>query len=244
MVHEAFLNPADELVFSYVPRSGTMSNILKFAEQYGYKVVVKPLKGTGGICVFKACSPKEVEAAVYKVWSRDYGVAVSPLLDIVAEIRVIVYNQHHRLVYRKNRIAVTGDGQQAVKDLLVEAMRTSSDGMAKNYAQALANLTLKDLADVPVVNQRVPIEWRHNLGLGASPEIIDHEAAAAIAVSAAKVLGMKFCSVDVIQVADDSLQVLEVNAGVMMDSFLSSSEENRKIAKKIYTDVILDGLNS
>jgi glutathione synthase/RimK-type ligase-like ATP-grasp enzyme len=221
-----------------------MSNILKFAEQYSYKVVVKPLKGTGGICVFKTCSPKEVEAAVYKVWSRDYGVAVSPLLDIVAEIRVIVYNGQHRLVYRKNRIILTGDGQRTVKELLVEAIKTSSDDLVKHYAQALAKLTPNDLADIPQENQQVPIEWRHNLGLGASPEIIDHQAAAAIAVLAANVLGMKFCSVDVIQLADDSLQVLEVNAGVMMDSFLSSSDEYRNIARKIYTDVILDGLNS
>lgn len=238
------MDPAEPLVFDYVPGSGAMANILKFASQFDYKVVVKPLKGTGGGLVSRAHSPKELEAAVYKVWMKDYGVAISPLLDIRDEIRVVVFDGSARLVYRKVRLSIKGDGLNSLKELFVSAMETSSVSSCKYIAEGIGRFTVKELNTVPEAGSDIPVEWRHNLGLGATAQIVDHPAAVAIALAAAKTLGMRFCSVDVVQLEDDSLHVLEVNAGVMMDSFLTSSDENRNLAKQIYTDVLKQCLNS
>ena len=235
------MNPADPLVFDFVPAEGSLSKILDFAKIYDYKVVVKPLKGTGGIQVFRCGSVKQIEASVYKVWSQDYGVAVSPLLDVDEEIRVIVLLDKPRLVYRKRRSVVVGDGKSTVEGLLRKEI-TLCEGSVKHLATALSTLDLKVLKSVPRPDEQVPLEWRHNLGLGAKAEIVDDPEAESLAVATAKALNMKFCSVDVVRLKDQSLLVLEVNSGVMMDSFLVSSTENRLTAKQIYSDIISHSL--
>jgi hypothetical protein len=174
---------------------------------------------------------------------KDYGVAISPLLDIRDEIRVVVFDGSARLVYRKLRLSLRGNGHSSVKELVIAALDISDASTCKYIAEGMSKFTVKELKSVPAAGSCIPIEWRHNLGLGATAEIIDHPTAVSIGLAAAEALSMRFCSVDIVQLEDDSLHVLEVNAGVMMDSFLSSSDENRKIAKQIYTDVLKQCLN-
>ena len=236
------MNPADPLVFDYIPNTGSMSGILELAARYNYDVVVKPLKGTGGINVTRTTTAKEIESAVYKCWSRDYGVAISPFVDIIDEIRVVVFLGSVRLMYRKRRVSVESDGSKTVQDLIREKIASSDPSHIRPLAKALCSLSPVELKKVPLPGETVPIEWRHNLGLGASAEVCECPEAAHIAQAAARALNMKFCSVDLVMLSDNSLLVLEVNSGVMMDSFLKSSKENGSIAKQIYTDVITHSL--
>ena len=231
------MNPADPLVFNYVPETGSISAILKFASQYDYDVAVKPLKGTGGVNVERARSPREIEAAVYKAWSRDYGVAVSPFIEIKEEIRVIVLLGSVRLMYRKQRLSVIGDGISSLEDLIQESM-LHHPRSTRQYAKTLSMLSSTELAKVLTKGEEYPMEWRHNLGLGAKPEPYRNTEAEKLALDAVRALNMKFCSVDLVILKDGSLAVLEVNSGVMMDSFLTANSENRGVAKQIYTDVI------
>ena len=59
-----------------------------------------------------------------------------------------------------------------------------------------------------------------------------------MALEVAKVLGIKFASVDIIELYDGTLLVLESNSGVMMSNFSVNLEEGKDIAKDIYTKVI------
>jgi glutathione synthase/RimK-type ligase-like ATP-grasp enzyme len=64
--------------------------------------------------------------------------------------------------------------------------------------------------------------WRHNLDAGARPVLLEageaREACAAIAVKAAKAIGIRFASVDVVRVGG-ALKILEINSGVVMEAF-------------------------
>ncbi|MFV0556013.1 MAG: RimK family alpha-L-glutamate ligase [Lactovum sp.] len=76
--------------------------------------------------------------------------------------------------------------------------------------------------------------WKHNLGLGAEPLIFEsHPELEAIAVKAAQALNINFASIDIAETLD-GFKILEVNSGVMMDTFSSLSEENYLQAKDIY----------
>ena len=83
--------------------------------------------------------------------------------------------------------------------------------------------------------------WRHNLGLGAEPIIVEDAELSLklskLALDATSVVNGKFVSVDIVDVAGN-LMVLEINSGVMMEHFASKSFENYKIAEEIYTDAI------
>jgi hypothetical protein len=78
------------------------------------------------------------------------------------------------------------------------------------------------LDDVPQVVYRKQrgSDWRHNLDFGAQPILLEQgevrDACVAIAIPAAKAIGIRFSSIDVVRVAGD-WQVLEINSGVMME---------------------------
>ena len=240
--HEVFMNPRNKLVFDYIPDNGSIGAILKYSKEYHHSVVLKPLKGTGGNQVYRTTCGKEVEAAVLRIWETDYGVVISPYVEISDEIRVLVLNGQVRLMYRKIRQVVIADGVQTTKELLLECMQHQSD--ARFVAKRLSEMSVKEAKEVLPKGTMVPIEWRHNLGLGARAEVVrSDEAASRLAQQAAVALNMRFCSVDLIVTDKGTLSVLEVNSGVMMDSFLSSSAENRQTAKSIYSDAIQASLD-
>ena len=86
------------------------------------------------------------------------------------------------------------------------------------------------------------LEWRHNLGLGAVAEVVtDPETLRKVeqmAVMAARAMDISFASVDIVE-TKDGLEVLEVNAGVMMEHFAGQDEEDYGLAKAIYRKALI-----
>lgn len=85
-------------------------------------------------------------------------------------------------------------------------------------------------------------DWRFNLSHGATADIDVSENLQAklssLAIKTAKVLNIRFASVDIAKIGTD-LIVLEVNKGVSMERFSNQSAEYYKIAKEIYREAIL-----
>ena len=235
--HELFLNPGDTLVSPIIPSGGSMSRIMQYSSTFDFNVVLKPVCGTGGNGVVRARTCKEVEGALLALFQKYHGLVVSPFVTIKREIRVLVLNGHVRLVYEKKRPSVIGDGQSSLAVLVALQM-----GPRFNPLQLPSDL---DMSSVPLKGEEIPIEWRHNLGHGASPVLIPEpdERLCDLAVRTAAALGVRFCSVDIVEGDNQTYSVLEVNSGVMMDSFIASSDTTfRAIAKSIYTDAILSSL--
>jgi len=235
--HELFLNPSDILVNVLIKGCGSVSRILDFASQCGYHVVLKPVCGTGGNGVMRATNCKEVEQAVLNLFQKYHALVVSPYLQIKREIRLVILNQQVRLVYEKKRPYVIGDGSSSISLLISKQL--GSRGSSLGFPVDL------DLARIPQKDEVVEVEWRHNLGHGATPVIITNpdKCFCGLAIGAANALNMRFCSVDVIETEAGEYLVLEVNSGVMMDSFISSPDSrSRDIAKSIYTDAIISSL--
>ncbi|CAE7351376.1 cpl-1 [Symbiodinium natans] len=89
--------------------------------------------------------------------------------------------------------------------------------------------------------------WKHNLGQGASADLqIPEDMAerlAKVAASAVDAIGMRFCSVDIIDVEGEGLMVMEVNGGVMMDSLMAQMGESGKaLAAELYEAAVLQAL--
>ena len=80
-------------------------------------------------------------------------------------------------------------------------------------------------------------EWRHNLELGAKPRPIDDPALMTemkpLAIGAADIINARFSSVDVVLVSG-SLRVLEINTGVMLETYARSSTNARQTARAAY----------
>ncbi|WP_083514051.1 ATP-grasp domain-containing protein [Bradyrhizobium manausense] len=79
------------------------------------------------------------------------------------------------------------------------------------------------LDDVPriVYSKQRGSDWRHNLDAGAKPVLLAdgavRTACVKLAVDAARAIGIRFASIDVVRV-DGAWKVLEINSGVMMEA--------------------------
>jgi glutathione synthase/RimK-type ligase-like ATP-grasp enzyme len=84
--------------------------------------------------------------------------------------------------------------------------------------------------------------WKHNLAQGAIPKDISDTKLLSklveIAVKTCKALGIRFCSVDIAQIGQDIFKVVEVNSGVMMESFAKVDEEHYQQVKRIYSKAL------
>merc|ERR1719346_354740 len=66
--HTVFLSPSNEFTAAYLPRSGIWAEVQATVQRLGFPVVLKPLKGTGGLDVIKATCWRDVEAAVQHIF--------------------------------------------------------------------------------------------------------------------------------------------------------------------------------
>jgi len=84
--------------------------------------------------------------------------------------------------------------------------------------------------------------WQHNLSQGAIAfELHDEkiiEKVNALAILAAKCIGITFATVDIAETADGELLVMEINAGVQARQLLEQLPHLRAKIKKIYTSAL------
>lgn len=234
--HRLFLKPT---LADYVSSDGNWQRMQAYAKERGYPLVAKANQGTGGGQVYRVENALELEVAVQRIFANQRGLSLSPFLEIEQEFRAIVLDEDCELLYAKQRPAVSGDGQSTVLELIEQAL------LAGTITSELASQALDgragDLKQVLDKDQELLLGWKHNLGAGARPLLLErgerYEELAALAEEARSAVGIRFASVDIVQVAGE-LAVLEVNSGVMMEFFVQHYPEQRETAKSIYAKAI------
>jgi len=195
-------------------------------ERY-HKVVCKANEGTGGNQVFLADNKEECKKVAKKIFEKGSSLAISPYIEIEKEYRAIVLDGDIKLIYSKERPFVVGDGVHSVGEL------------AQNIGVKLNDFDLG--SRIPSKDERVLLNWKHNLGQGALPLIENDETVLArVRILVEEVLqkvGIRFASIDVVKYGEN-YDVLELNSGVMMEYFSKVSEENYQIAKNIYKEAV------
>ncbi|MDX2132245.1 MAG: hypothetical protein SFY69_09345 [Planctomycetota bacterium] len=243
--HRLFLNPD---LSAYVRHPGNWRGMLEFFEAHGRDVVVKDNTGTGGRDVQRARSHVALEAAALALFERGRSVALCPFVPIDAETRFVVLAGRCEVMYSKVRPAVVGDGVRTVLELLGDLV--ARGGLTRELSRLLATMdaeTAGALRDRPAPGETRVVNWRHNLGQGASIELHapDDEAFAEprrLALSAAGTMNLTFGSVDVVRVGA-AWRVLEVNSGVMMEA-LAGTPSGAGVARRVYEralDLMFDG---
>ena len=241
--HRIFHSPQ---LAEYVPLEGNWRTMLEYFEACGGDVVCKPNQGSGGKGVSRARTPQGLEAAVIELFRTQRSLCLCPFEPIEHEFRVAILRGQIEFVYRKRRLVVVGDGQRTLRALLLEKLANVPD--FGEEAEGLANLSEMqfDFAGVPDKGEEVALNWKHNLGQGAEPELLDMaetgvQQVCELAVQAAAVMDVALASVDVVQ-SGGKLRVLEINAGIMMESLVRSAPEGRNIARRFYDRIICDAL--
>jgi glutathione synthase/RimK-type ligase-like ATP-grasp enzyme len=221
--HTLFLSPK---MNEYVPPQRSWEAMLALLRANPGGIVVKPNEGTSGDCVFKVSTEPDLELAVHRIFSSSLGLAISPYVEIENEVRVVLLDHHPLVVYRKNRPAITGDGKHSLLELALKA--TPVEKRSTVLPDMLADLDRAALDAIVSAGQRRVLNWRHNLDSGAQPELLAQgkarETCIDIAVQAARAIGIRFGSIDVVEV-DGVLNILEINSGVMMEALAKQHPE-------------------
>jgi glutathione synthase/RimK-type ligase-like ATP-grasp enzyme len=229
--HTFFMSPTN---IKYVGVDGNWSKLCELLNQHG-KLVCKANEGTGGNNVYLVSNQFELENAAYKIFSQSRGMAVCPFYEIESEFRVVILDKDIKLIYRKAIPYLVGDGSSTLQKLLAIYLQENVDCLLD------INISKEDNLSVLGAGEKYYLHWKHNLGQGADPVIVqDRElikSLSGLALNAAKAVNVHFASVDIIKTGDRYL-VLEINSGVMMESFSQLNDNNYQISKNIYAEAI------
>ena len=160
-------------------------------------------------------------------------MAVSKFYEIEDEYRAIILDGKIRLIYRKKRPQITGDGVHSIAGLCM---------LYADHGQLPSEFGVADFSRIPAKGEKVILNWKHNLGLGAHADLLSdgpvRKELSDIVSRVYKEIGVRFASIDIVG-TNEGFKVLEINSGVMMENFAGQSSQNYLTAKKIYRDAIL-----
>ena len=214
--------------------NGSISRMDKYLKNYN-KLVIKDNVGTGGNDVYLVNDKKSMYNVAKDLYTRCGEFSISPYYEIEHEYRAIVQNGVIKVLYEKIRPFVIGDGKSSVVEL-------------KNFKYG-ENFKIKAKLNenyVPLNNEYVLLNWKHNLGQGATPKIVSNTqiiiAIENIVNKVVNLLKIELASIDIISV-NNEYKILEINGGIMMEKFAESNKENYEIAKLIYKNAIISHLS-
>ncbi|MBR0692011.1 RimK-like protein [Bradyrhizobium lablabi] len=200
---------------AHIPESGSIDAMLRLLARHPRGLVVKPNEGTSGEFVIRVTTKPQLEAAVARILTAHPSLAISPYVEIEDEVRVVLLDQRALIVYGKVRPSVVGNGAHSLRELAraaasAEWLQTMSDDFSAAELDAI----------LPAGERRI-LNWRHNLDSGAEPALLTdgamRDACVALAIRAARAIGIRFASIDVVR-AEERWQILEINSGVKMEA--------------------------
>ena len=197
-------------------------------------VVLKPNDGTCGRDVYRINNLEELETLYNRLTNKYFSINIGPYYNINNEYRFIVFNDKVEIAYKKNKPVVYGDGVSTIRDLLLKFNN-------RYFKDRLSDSTYDRVLDK---DEEFEYNWKFNLSQGAVASKIDddelYSELESIALKAAKSVGIKFGSVDIIVTEDKKIMILEMNSGVMVENYIEQFEDGYNNAKKLYKDVIIE----
>lgn len=226
----------------YVQPAGNWRTMLAFLEANPQGIVCKLNEGTGGNGVFLATTEAQLESAVHQIFAKTRSLCLSPFEELEHEYRVALLCGEIEFVYRKIRPRVCGDGKRTIRELLLDQWREAKDFLKSVAgAEGLTEMDI-DFDRIPSPGEWLKLNWRHNLGQGSTPEMLESSDPARsgvveLARRAAEVLGIQVASVD-IAATSQGMKVLEINSGIMMESLVLAHPDGKAIAGKFYDRIL------
>jgi len=236
VAHELFLHPRMQ---AYVGETGNWQAIRNYAVKHNYQLVCKPVSGTGGNGVQRVRNQLELEQVIHRLFAKHRSIAISPYYVIEQEFRVIMLDGEAEIIYAKEIPSVMGDGMQTVEKL---GMAKYGIDFWKGLIQKLTTSQMPlNVQAIPALNEKVRLSWKHNLGLIAQPRIVRNELLKAtlskLAQQAQAAINIRFASIDIVEI-NGQWRVMEINAGIMVESFSRASPEAYALSKALYSKAI------
>ncbi|WP_454676349.1 cyanophycin synthetase [Achromobacter marplatensis] len=231
------------------------------AQELGGPVVVKPRDGSQGRGVAVNIETRERVIQAFEVAEEVSSEVIVERYIPGHDFRLLVVGGALVAASRRDPPQVTGDGQQTIRQLVdqVNSDPLRGDGHATSLTKIrfddIALATLKkqgfDADSVPPLGTLIFLRNNANLSTGGSAtDVTDevHPEMAARAVSAARMIGLDICGVDVVAesvhypLEDQHGGVVEVNAAPGLRMHLNPSfGKGRAVGEAIVANMYADG---
>ncbi len=233
--HKLFLHPR---LANYISVQGNWTDMLNFARQYDFNIVCKPNQGTGGYGVFHIKNQLNLEKTIHGLFVSNRAICLSPFFSVNHEYRVYVLQNRCELIYSKTRPMIIGDGRATIVELIAAK---SNAGLTVGVVKQAIDRYCDRLDQILKQGASLELIWKHNLGQGAYPVIVTDTVLSLqlkkLALTCAKALNLSFVAIDIIETNGRYL-ILEVNSGIMMESFARLTPGGYIKAKSIYTKAV------
>lgn len=219
--------------------------------ELGYPVYTKPVDGSKGGDVFKVHSPEELEDVMGIFDEKKVRVAIVEEPINMPDYRVVTLDGELISAYRRIPLAVTGNGQASIRELLdrlqaryeEEGRDTRLNPNDYRIVTHLGKIGLNVESVLPEGHEQelVPVS---NLSAGGTSEDVTgilHTRWSELAAYVASNFNLRLCGVDLAcdDVTDPDAQysVLEVNAAPGLDHYAAAGETQRQLVDSLYTRV-------
>ena len=203
----------------------------KILAQIKGKAVIKANNSSEGKEVYLVNSKEEAINIIEALFKRHFlSISICPYEEIEAEYRVVYLDGEILYVYKKEKPYVIGDGKSSLKEL------------TSNINELAIDKSI-DITYIPKENEKVIINWKHNLYNGAKIETdlssdSKLEEIKELAHKAGQVTNVKFATIDISKKYNGELFVMEINGSVCMSKFIEQADNGKQIAKHIYEKAI------
>lgn len=231
--HKIVYNKTNQL--DYAKGCNTYEYVKEYFEKNNKHIVIKPNNGTCGKNVFNITNVNEIDSVLDKIFAKNFSISICPFYTIKNEYRIIMLDGESKLVYKKYRPIVIGDGNKNIRQLLIE--------FNSQYFKDLKKLENIEYDKVLSNNESYEYNWKFNLSQGAiAKKVLEDNFKDKLTDLAKKVsneINLRFGSIDIIETTDNELYVLEVNSGVMIENYVKLNLEDYIEVKNIYKEAIV-----
>lgn len=206
--------------------------VLSFINEHK-EVVLKYNNGKGGKDVYRFCSSDALINQIDEMLKTNQNLVLQPYYDILNEYRIIVLDNQAELIFGKENPIVYGNGINTIYELLCEFNGSYFGEIDK----------CQELDRVLKPGESYEYSWQFNLSKGSKAFLLKdkklEERLKQFALEITSKLGIRFASVDIALLTDNSLSILEINSSVTLNSKVIVHIDNGyEIVKDIYSKVI------
>lgn len=210
---------------AYAKNYQDLSLAHKYFYKYNSNIVIKSNTGTCGHNVYHVTNNNDIDKTIQEIFKKAHSISICPFYEILDEYRIIILNGKSKIIYKKERPIIYGDGIHYISYLLKQFNPNYQYKIEKDY--------------ILPKNEKYTYTWLHNLSNGSkiSFDVTNKEYLISLAKQVANILNIKFGSIDIIK-TDKKYMVLECNSGIMMNNLINQLPNGKNIAKEIYKEAI------